>query len=328
MAENTFVKLVQGHTGLGDLQSSGALDMLPLIGPDVGGRFARPFSELKLTNVRGYGKVELKNSGGRRGGLGIVPLHAGYIQDGAQNHALCRTGFLAPGQRLVFSDACCVQENQGGFLQDTTPFILPLALREPALELRGREDYSKLWHAIASLNQQFGLPVRGHLEQIVCRLRPVLTQFAARFEVLPNQRGAFFFIGNRLVGVELAPTAAYFHEVFKPLVCFCYGPAAFHVDDRRGWHGRASAEPLHAGSLQDLETALAARRRKARLRLEQAVADARLDAARDWSIEETFADYRLATIATRALVGQVVERGRELVYVSLFARRKLVFGLS
>ena len=65
----------------------------------------------------------------------------GYIQDKAQNHALCRSAFIAAGQKLMFEDACCVQASQGGDLEEHEQwfFILPLQLREKALQLRGEE---------------------------------------------------------------------------------------------------------------------------------------------------------------------------------------------
>src|SRR5262245_35802876 len=125
----------------------------------------------------------------------------GYIQDKRQNHALCSSGFIGAGQKRMFKDACCVQSGQGGYLEGREQwfFVLPLALREEALSLRGTESYGKLWPAISRLNQRFGLDARGHLEQIISGERGYFTQYASRFELVAGQRGALFFLREKLV---------------------------------------------------------------------------------------------------------------------------------
>jgi len=120
---------------LGTPQRVDDLTVLPVFGPAYPGVLS-PRDGVKLVRVDGYGTVVLRNPGSD--GLAIVPLHVGYVQDGAQNHALCRSAFLAPGQEVRFEDACCVQETTGGYLteRDQWFFTLPLELRASALELR------------------------------------------------------------------------------------------------------------------------------------------------------------------------------------------------
>src|SRR5439155_15029669 len=105
-----------------------------------------------------------------------------------------------------------------------------------------------LWPEISKLNQRLGLEVRGHLEQVICRQRPLLTQYQSRFELLQGQTGALFFLGERLAGVEIAPSAAYFREVWTPLVCFCYGVAAM---EREGKVKEQPLLPFAAGNLRE-----------------------------------------------------------------------------
>jgi hypothetical protein len=62
-------------------QQSGAMTVLPIFGADIQGRFVSPLSGLKLSQVRGYGNMELSNPS--ETGIAIVPLHMGYIQDRA-----------------------------------------------------------------------------------------------------------------------------------------------------------------------------------------------------------------------------------------------------
>lgn len=191
---------------LGPPQRAGALTMVPVFGPSYPG-VAPPRSGLKLSRVVTYGQVELTNPAAS--GVAIVPLHVGYIQDSAQNHALCRSAFIAAGQTLRFDDACCVQASQGGYLseRDQWFFILPVELRAAALRLRGTSQYSKLWDDIADFNARHGLPARGHLEQVLTRKRAVLTQYQSRLEPLDGQLGALFFVGDSLAGVEIAPVS-------------------------------------------------------------------------------------------------------------------------
>ena len=298
-------------------QQSGAMTVLPVFGCDNDGRFVAPLSGLKLSQVRGYGNMELSNPA--ETGIAIAPLHMGYIQDRAQNHALCRSAFIAAGQKLMFEDACCVQAAQGGYLEGREQwfFILPLPLREEALELRGKEDYSKLWDAISRLNEQFGLPNRGHLEQILSRKRAFLTQYQSRLELLPHQTGAVFFIGDKLAGVEIAPSAAYFQELWMPLVCFCYGVAAMYQE--KDLEVNKPLVPFSASNLKELKEQL----NQSRLERQEQVRNWLAQTpAEQFGIEEEerFLSLRLQTVTGKNFAGQYVEEEGRLLYASLFAK--------
>lgn len=322
-----------GHR-LGTPQQAGALTMVPISGPARPG-FTPPRTGLKLARVPGYGQVELTNAAAS--GVAIVPLHIGYIQDRAQNHALCRSAFLAAGQTLRFDDACCVQESQGGYLagRDQWFFVLPTELRARALELRGVGGYGKLWGDIAALNARYGLPRRGHLEQILSRKRPVLTQFRSRLEPQPGQVGALFFVSGRFAGLEIAPDPGYFAEMWSALVCFAYGVAAWHAEPAPAEHataGHATAPapfaedpfaedqaPFEGDGLAGLRRALE-RDRAARLaEIGRWLADTPTGPA-ELHEEDRYLDLRLSTVTAPHLAGQIVTDGDRTVYASLFAR--------
>ena len=304
-----------GHR-LGTPQQAGALTMVPISGPARPG-FTPPRTGLKLSRAVGYGQVELSNHAGS--GVAIVPLHIGYIQDRAQNHALCRSALLAPGQSLLFEDACCVQESQGGYLAgaDQWFFVLPLELRARALELRGTGGYSKLWDDIRALNARYGLARRGHLEQILSRKRPVLTQFRSRLEPQPGQVGALFFVGGAFAGLEIAPGPVYFAEMWTALVCFAYGVAAWHAEPEA-----PPAEPfevLEADGTAGLRGALE-RDRSARLaQIGDRLAGVPAGPA-EMHEEDRYLGLRLSTVTAPHLAGQIVTDGDSTVYASLFAR--------
>ncbi|MCX4092338.1 ARPP-1 family domain-containing protein [Nocardia sp. alder85J] len=300
---------------IGAPQRAGALTVLPIHGPQRPGIVA-PRSGLKLHQVVGYGSVELHN--GAAAGVAVVPLHIGYIQEGAQNHALCSAALLAAGQTRRFPDACCVQAAQGGYLEgrDQWFFVLPWELRGAALRLRGQEGYSKLWGDISALNRGYGLAARGHLEQIVSRQRAVLTQFRSRLELLPGQLGALFFVGDTFAGIEIAPDPGYFAEVWMPLVCFAYGVAAWRAEPEP-----VAAEPFDATDPASLRAELTRDRDEYRERL---LASLPSTAGAHADEEERYLDLRLHTVTGGGLAGQFVAEQDRLVYASLFAEREPV----
>ncbi|XRQ15040.1 ARPP-1 family domain-containing protein [Actinomadura welshii] len=323
-ALDTLVPGAPGLTGhrLGAPQQAGALTMVPVTGPAAPG-FTPPRTGLKLSRVAGYGRVELANTA--ESGVAIVPLHIGYIQDRAQNHALCRSALLAPGQSLMFEDACCVQESQGGYLAgaDQWFFVLPVELRACALQLRGVHGYGKLWDDIAALNARYGLPPRGHLEQILSRKRPVLTQFRSRLELQPGQVGALFFVAGTFAGLEIAPDPGYFAEMWPALVCFAYGVAAWHAEPPPADPAPLETAPLEitgdGGGLDGVRGALERDRADRLARIAGRLADVPAGPA-ELHEEDRFLDLRLSTVTAPHLAGQIVtDRGRT-VYASLFTR--------
>jgi hypothetical protein len=301
---------------LGAPQRVDDLTVVPVFGPTYPGVLA-PRDGVKLVRVDGYGTVVLRNPGSD--GVALVPLHVGYVQDGAQNHALCRAAFLAPGQEVRFEDACCVQETTGGYLteRDQWFFTLPLELRAPALDLHGQANYSKLWPAIRAFNERYGLRGRGHLELMLAGRRAFLTQYRSRLELVAGQLGAAFIAGDRLVGLEVAPSPAYFADVWPALVCFTYGPLAM-----RGRRSAQAAPPYEASTVDELVAA-----REAQLRAEFARVRACVDeAGRAWADpavteEERYLDLRLSTVDGASVAGQIVSDGTRPVYASLFARQ-------
>lgn len=302
-------------------QQSGVMTVLPIFGADIQGRFVSPLSGLKLSEVRGYGNMELSNPS--ESGIAIAPLHMGYIQDKAQNHALCRSAFIAAGQKLMFEDACCVQASQGGYLEGREQwfFILPLPLREKALALRGQEGYNKLWDDISQLNQQFGLPNRGHLEEILSKKRAFLTQYQSRLELLPQQTGALFFIKDKLAGVEIAPSVAYFQELWMPLICFCYGAAA--MQEEKDFEVKPLIDFI-ASNLKELREQLQQSRLQRQEQVRNWLAETPVEQF-EVQEEERFLELRLQTVIGNNFAGQFVEEEGRLVYASMFAKPSYLY---
>jgi hypothetical protein len=146
----------------------------------------------------------------------------------------------------------------------------------------------------------------------------VLTQFQSRFEALPGQTGALFFLRDRLVGVEVAPDPRYFQEMWMPLVCFCYGVAAWEEERRAGDAPPGPAKPFAAGNLAELGQRLAESRQKVEERLQRALEAAPRERL-ERQEEERFLGLRLYTALGERFAGQYVEDDGRLVYASLAA---------
>ena len=107
----------------------------------------------------------------------------------------------------------CVQQSQGGLIQRGAyrMLILPYALRERALEVRKNKNYNKLWDAISAFNQEMGVSGEGNLVFFLKHFQKELDEFVAEFECVPRQIGAIILVDDQVVGVERAPSHAYWH---------------------------------------------------------------------------------------------------------------------
>ncbi|KHD03922.2 hypothetical protein PN36_05950 [Candidatus Thiomargarita nelsonii] len=101
------------------------------------GSFAPPEKSLRRTRVTNYGEMILENKGTLPT---IVPLHLGYFQNAAQNHAMCVSALLAAGKSKQFKDACCIQAAQGGYIFEPMNVLLfshnPCATRHWLCEVK------------------------------------------------------------------------------------------------------------------------------------------------------------------------------------------------
>ena len=103
-----------------------------------------------------------------------------------------------------------------------------------------------------------------------------------------------------------------------PLVCFCYGGAAWEEERRAGDAGGQEPAPFAARSLAELSQKLAEARQQREERLQralQAVPRERLQRQE----EERFLGLRLYTAQSERFAGQYVEEDGRLVYASLAA---------
>jgi hypothetical protein len=304
----------------GPVQTWGGLEVLSLFParPEVRSAFVPPLSSLKLAGVHTYGKLELHSTAER--GLLVAPMHIGFFQEGAQNHATSRALILDAGERLVVEDCFCIQQAQGGLLKEAQQrfLMLPLALRRAALERRGDCGFSRLWGDIDTFTRQYGVARGGHLERFLRPYFPRLQPYRHGLEALPGQVGAAYFVAGRLAGVEVAPNPAYWQDLSPILAIYGYAPSAVLAQDRGLG---AKRQPLDLDGLEDLDD-LAARLQTDRSRQQHDQAEAvrrEVDGLDGWVRDETRHGLQVQTLLGQRWAGQRVCERDELVYLSVFA---------
>jgi hypothetical protein len=309
-------------TGLvaGPVQAWGQLEVVGLFRTDDRldlGRYTSPVESLKLVRVPRYGTMVLHNSAPE--GLTIVPMHVGFFQEGAQNHATSRVLILRAGETCEADDCFCIQQAQGGLLKEAQQrfLVLPLGLRAAALQKRGKNDFSRLWRDIDGYTRRFGIARGGHLERF---LRPYfrrLMPFRHAFETVPGQVGAAYFVAGWPVGVELAPTAIVWRDLAPILNIYCYGPAALLAEREDYSTGRSAPDLVGLADLDDLADRLDRSRRQHAIARSEALGAL---AAAGWSCHDETVRHGLTirTIGWESWAGQVVLDGSDMMYLSVF----------
>ncbi len=309
----------------GRIQSVGYMQVIPLLSELSDGRFVSPVEGEAEVFTTSYGTLGFRNPGDC---VLIVPCHAGYVvKQAAQDHAMAHAGVVRSAGERSFNTAMCIQQSQGGFIQRGSyrMLILPYALRERALEVRKDKSYNKLWDAISLFNQEMGVQGHGHLEFFLKHFRKELDEFVAEFECVPRQIGAIILVDDQVVGVERAPSHAYWQSVWPCLIRECYGSLAIRVAQLKGERVEAPASrtplPDGIGSLDELESVIAEIARQEDERAKATVREL-LDEQLTLTRDESTAGLTVETIEPGRFTGQVIRDGERIVYASLPATKK------
>jgi hypothetical protein len=241
----------------GRLQSVGYMQVIPLVSELTDDHFVSPVQCEAAVYTTNYGTLGFRNTSDS---VMIVPCHAGYVvKQHAQDHAMAHSGVVEAAGDRRYNTAMCIQASQGGFISSGSyrMLILPHSLRERALELRHTKNYSKLWDDISIFNRGLGVDGQGHLEFFLKRFKKELDEFVAEFECVPNQVGAIVLIDDRVVGVERAPSHAYWLSIWPSLIRECYGSLAIEVAKSRGEEASRTPLPEQIESLDELELLIA-----------------------------------------------------------------------
>jgi hypothetical protein len=314
-------------TGLvaGPMLSWGLLDVVSLFPAapeweEQRAGFAAPLESTQLMSIPSYGTLVLRNAATAE--VLVLPMHIAFFQLGAQNHATSRTLVLQPGETLKVTDCYCIQQFQGGFLQEAQQrFIcLPLGLRRAALEGRGWKGFERLWEAIEAYTRRFGISHGGHLDRLLRPNFARLLPYRHAFELQPGQIGAAYFLAGSLVGLELAPNRRCWAELMPILNIYCYGPEALLAERLQRKRPRQPLDLTELASLDDLQhRLLEARLRERSERLAQLARIATDDLLLQPVEVEVRGSLRTLTLAREQWLGQAVCSGSDVVYLSLFS---------
>lgn len=316
----------------GRLQSVGYMQIIPLVSDLDDDRFVSPVQCDAAVYTTSYGTLGFRNTSDS---VMIVPCHAGYVvKQHAQNHAMAHAGVVAAAGDRRYDTAACIQASQGGFISKGSyrMLILPHALREHALQKRGEKNYQKLWDDISVFNQRLGVAGQGHLEYFLNAFKKELDEFVAEFECIPRQVGAIVLVDDRVVGIERAPSHAYWTSIWPSLIRECYGSLAIEVARKNLQPSGEPSQPdrsprvqlpVEIASLEELESLIAEIASQEDERARSTVREL-LDEPLDLQFEETVAEVSIDTATSEHFTGQVMRDGEKIVYASLPATTAFV----
>ncbi|MHC4940138.1 MAG: ARPP-1 family domain-containing protein [Planctomycetota bacterium] len=300
----------------GRIQSVGLMQVIPLVS-DLGDDRIQPPIDA-IVSTAGYGELLFENPTAE---LVLVPSHATYVvEQAAQDHAMPGAAFVRARKSRRYDRAMCVQRSQGGLVRkgNHEMAILPLPLRRPALKMRKQGDYSRLWDAIQTFNSAAGTDGGGDLVRFLKHYRRQLDEFVAEFELVPRQVGAIILVGGEVVGVERAPSAAYWAAVWEPLIRSCYGAYAILAERKEMPETRVPLDTSKVRSLDDLDGALH-EAELAEEELARRTVRELLNAPFEFESEEKIHGLRLETVRNGQFTGQVVREEERVLYASLIA---------
>lgn len=312
------VEEILNGTGLGRIQSAGHMSVIPLIdeGDAQDDIFAPPDFNASTSD---YGVVNVENRNTEQ--PTIVPTGAGWVtSQHAQDHATPGAKLMAPKEHARINQACCIQETQGGLIRsEQVDFVvLPAPVRAQAVASRNKNEFSRLWPHLRSMRQSMGYTGAGNLADILRKFEKELDEFVAEFELVPKQVGAVVVIADRVVGVERAPTEQFWQKLWSPLIRVCYGSLAIQARHARRPLKRIDLE-VKEKSLDGIRDALKRADKKienAKMRCIKKTAKVELQAAP--AADNSFKDYRVVTVASPQLSGQVIGKSRKKIsYASL-----------
>jgi len=318
-----LAEILKGCTP-GKIQSVGVMQVIPLISDISDDSFVSPNQSAKVS-TSGYGTLVFKNE---KKETMIVPPQAGYVvKQSAQDHALPHVGIVKGKQTGSFTNAMCIQQNQGGYVAsgEHNMMILPFPLREKAYKVRNTRGYDRLWGDISALNKRAGVKSSSgaaHLEYFLNSFKEQLDRFVAEFEPVDKQVGAIILINGRVVGVERTPSYVYWTSIWSALIRECYGSLA--IIEANDYNNKVppTRVPLRkATSVSDLKAALKEASDEEYARVKKIVNDI-ADIDMGQKVDNTVGDVDVEELSSKRFVGQIVRKGDTVVYASLVATKE------
>lgn len=326
---STSMRDVLHGTKPGRIQSVGLMQVIPLIlNMEEDNRFSAPDLTVSTSD---YGTIHLKNSEAKPT---IAPVGATYLtKQHGQDHAIMGAETIDSNSEAVINTAACVQSTQSGSIHSEKAelLILPYGLRETAIKVREKKEYSKLWSAIEKFNKTVNVSGGSHLEYFVKKYTDTMDQFVAEFEIVPDQIGAIVLIDGIVHGVERAPNVEYWKGIWKALIRMCYGSQAIAVAEGKSTGKKASSfnhvpiDSSEVEDLDDLEGALLEAEEKTQdlvAEIVRSVLDDNLE-AKDSKTNQVNSEISMkrTTMESDRFVGQTMQDGECIVYASMITKQ-------
>lgn len=214
------------NLSLGDMQVSGAMSVIPLIGEDATNSIAS-FEEITFEKTSDYGVMVFSNKSNKPF---ILPSgFAIMTKQKAQDHALVYSTFLKPDSTRSIKNACCIQQTQCGYIdgKGIKGFnFIPVEIRKNGISKYTEcmdTSFSRLWPLISDFQKKL---VKEHDSNLIFyfnKYMDKLVTYNAEFECVPKQRGAIILYCNKVVGIEVVPTHDYWKTIWNPLIRDAYG---------------------------------------------------------------------------------------------------------
>lgn len=289
---------------LGPPQHAGLLTVVPITSQRPSDRFL-PLPPSRPTAGRARAAAVLTNDSAHA--CLLAPLHAGLPVDRGSSHILFGTTLIPPGKALALSPefAFSGRSSRRMRFDPAKIYFLPLSLRGHAWRSRRSSDKARLQSELYDLQCRTFRHGLGSLPVAMQGRSPELSRLRGRIELLTGQTGALFFLKDRPVGLEIAPSPACFAAVWQPLLLGCYGLTAV-LQAHEEVSAAPPPEPYAVTQFSDLRPEMFRVRRRHQERLEASVA---ASAEGEFTVEEEqrWGNYRVRSLTGTGFAGQYVE---------------------
>ena len=175
----------------------------------------------------------------------------------------------------------------------------------PILSTDAAENLVAQLMGLRRFNSRMNLPHQGDKVQDTDSQIALQNSLKCRFELQTGQTGAVFFLAEYIFGIEIAPTSAYFADIWTPLLRLCDGAAG---EEKEEMVLRLQTDPIPfpADSIGDIRSQLSRSRRE---RLERMLGQLEGLSREKFSDAEAerYLNMRLKTLVGKNYAGQYVE---------------------
>ncbi|MCW3099697.1 MAG: hypothetical protein JWL77_5315 [Chthonomonadaceae bacterium] len=290
---------------LGTPQQAGSLTVVPITAQHSTDLFLPPTEADGVGYHATTGTPMLLNR--REQGCILAPLHLGIPVERSKSYVLSHTTLLARTERLDLAREIPFpsQPSRRTRFDTTQNYVLPLTLRGRAWRVRRSTERARLTPELNALQIRLRRLGLGTLEAAVQARTPQMHCLSRQIELLSGQTGALFFIDDQPVGLEIAPSPAFFAALWPPLLLGCYGLTAL-LREQDSPVTTPMLEPYSVSRLTELRTEMFRARHQRQEKLEAAVTR-RVEDAITIAEEQRWRNYRVQSLTGTSFAGQYVE---------------------